>query len=65
MILVDKNNEAKQEHSPCDSSIYIWGINSEKEEEEKNVDVVVATKKRPTWDADFVKRAWGKCLSAC
>ncbi len=35
--------------------IYLCGINSE--EEEKNVDAVKATEKRPTWDANFVKKA--------
>ncbi len=32
-------------------------INSE--EEEDNVDVVVATEKRPTWDDNFAKKARG------
>ncbi len=36
-VSTDKNNEAKQESSPCSSSIYVRGINSEQEEEEENV----------------------------
>ncbi len=53
----DKNNEARQEPSPCNSDLYMCGINSAEEEEEKNVDTaVIATEERPTWDANFVKK---------
>ncbi len=47
-ILAEKNNEAKREQSPCNRTIYWCGINSEEEKEEENMDVVVATEKRPT-----------------
>ncbi len=42
--LADKNNKAKGDPSPCNSQIYVCGINSKKEEEEENVDVVVVIK---------------------
>ncbi len=44
-------------HEPIPCNIAMCGINSEEEEEEENMDVVVATEKRPTWDAIFVQRA--------
>ncbi len=56
-ILADKNSEARQGPSPCNSDLYMCGINSAEEEEEKNVDTaVIATEKRPTWDANCVKK---------
>ncbi len=56
-VSADKNNEAKQEPSPCNGSIYSSRINSEEAGEEENVDVVIAMGKRPTWDSNFVKTA--------
>ncbi len=56
-IAVSKNNEAKPALSSYNRSIYVCKINFEKGGEEENVDAVVATRKRPTWDASFVKRA--------
>ncbi len=64
-VLADKNNEAKWELSPCNSSIYVCGINSKEEQEEENVDVVMVTEKRQTQGANFVKRTWGKYFLAC
>ncbi len=53
MYTADKNNEAKREPGPCNSSIYVCGINSAEEEVDENVDV----EKRPTWDVKLVNRA--------
>ena len=36
------NNEAKQESSPCNRDIYVCGKKSREEEEEENVDLVLA-----------------------
>ncbi len=53
-ILVGKNNEATQELSFCNRSIYLCGMNSE--EEEENGDALIATEKRPAWDVNFYKK---------
>ncbi len=58
-------HEAKLEPGICNSSMYVCGINSKEEEEEENVDVAVAREKKPTYDDNFVKRAWSKYLLAC
>ncbi len=39
-MLADKNNEAKWEVSPCNSSIYMCVINSDEKEEEEKMDAV-------------------------
>ncbi len=63
-IWVDNNNEVTQVPNSCKSSINVCGINSEEEEEEENVSQSWQEEMMPTWDANFVKSAWGKYLLA-
>ncbi len=41
----------------CTCVIYVDGINSKEEDEEEIVDAVMMREKRPTWDANYVRRA--------
>lgn len=50
--------EAKQESGLCNNAICMAN-NSKEEDEEENVDLVSLREKRPTWDANCAKTAWG------